>query len=176
MVCVLDGAAVIDLLFPSGYAAESGEALAWLAPAPLLFAVALMGTAQLLALQRNRAMLLAASVALTINLVLNFVLIPTYGATGAAAATTAAYAVQAVVVLLVLRSSMPHPKIVTSLLPALVASLPLAAILLALHAPVLIELVLGAVVYLVTWVLVVRRLAPHHLAVMTRLLSRKVGR
>ncbi len=176
VVSVLEGDAVIGLLFGGGYAAESGRALAWLAPAPLLFAAALFGTALLMALLRTRAMLLASCVALLTNLALNLVLIPPFGGAGAAAATTVAYAVQTVVVLVVLRSVAPRPRFLPPLLPAAAASLALAAALVALRAPVLVELTVGMGVYLLGWVLVVRRFAPDQLQVVRHLLSRRARR
>ncbi|MBD8869500.1 oligosaccharide flippase family protein [Nocardioides donggukensis] len=176
VVSVLEGDAVVGLLFGEGYEVESGRALAWLAPAPLLFAGSLFGTALLMALLRSRAMLVASSVALLTNLALNLVLIPPYGASGAAAATTAAYAVQTVVVLAILRGLDPRPRFLPPLVPAAVASLGLAAALALVRAPVLVELGLGAGVYLLGWVLVVRRIAPDQLSVVRQLVSRQVRR
>ncbi len=176
VVSVLEGGAVVGLLFGGDYAVESGLALAWLAPAPLFFAAALFGTALLMARLRTRAMLLASCVALATNVVLNLVLIPPYGSAGAAAATTVAYAVQTVVVLAVLRSATPRPRFLPPLLPAVAACVGLAATLAALDAPVLVELPVGMVVYLLGWVLVVRRFAPDQLEVVRHLLSRTVRR
>ncbi|GAB2754942.1 hypothetical protein GCM10027020_03880 [Nocardioides salsibiostraticola] len=176
VVSVLEGGAVIGLLFGSDYATDSGRALAWLAPAPLLFAAALFGTALMMARLRTRAMLLASCVALLTNLALNLVLIPPYGSAGAAAATSVAYAVQTVVVLVVLRSPTPRPRLLPPLLPAAGASLVLAAALLAMRAPVLIELLVGMTAYFLAWALVVRRFAPEQLAVVRHLLSRKARR
>ncbi len=173
VVSVLEGDAVIGVLFGDSYEDESGRALAWLAPAPLLFAGSLFGTALLMALLRTRAMLIASSVALLVNLALNLVLIPPYGAAGAAAATTVAYAVQTVVVLAVLRGLAPRPRFFPPLGPAAVAALALAVALAVVRAPVLVELGLGAVVYLMVWLLVVRRTAPEQLEVVRQLLARK---
>ena len=129
-----------------------------------------------MALVRSRAVLLASSVALVTNLALNVVLIPPYGATGAAAATTVAYAVQTVVVLAILRGLTPRPRFFPPLLPAAVAALALAATLAVVRAPVVLELGLGAAVYLLCWVLVVRRIAPDQLQVVRQLAARKVQR
>ena len=176
VVSVLEGEAVVGLLFGDDYAVESGRALAWLAPAPLLFAGSLFGTALLMALVRSRAVLVASSVALLTNLALNLVLIPPYGAAGAAAATSVAYAVQVVVVLVILRGLTPRPRFFPPLVPAAVAALALAAALAVMRLPVLVELGVGAAVYLLGWVLVVRRIAPDHLQVVRQLVTRTVPR
>ncbi len=176
VVSVFEGDAVIGLLFGDGYAAASGRALAWLAPAPLLFAAALFGTALLMARLRTKAMLLGSCVALAANIVLNLVLIPRYGGAGAAAATSLAYGLQTVVVLTVLRSTTPRPRFLPPLLPAAAASVGLAVVLSVVSAPVLVELPVGMGVYLLCWVLVVRRFAPDQLEVVRHLLSRKARR
>lgn len=173
VVSVLEGVAVVGLLFGDDYAAASGRVLAWLAPAPLLFAAAFFGTALLMALQRSRGILVASSVALVTNIVLNLALIPSFGSAGAAAATSAAYAVQTLVVLAVLRRAMTPPRVLPPLIPAAVASAVLAVALVAMRLPILLELGAGAVVYLVAWVLMVRRWAPGQLEVVRQLLSRR---
>lgn len=78
------------------------------------FPVAVAGATSrlLLTLRRTRPLALVTLGAAVVNVVLNVVLVPTYGIEGSAAATLAAFTVQAVLVALVLRSSgaLPRPS------------------------------------------------------------------
>ncbi|ANH40149.1 Polysaccharide biosynthesis protein [Nocardioides dokdonensis FR1436] len=173
VVSLVEGRAVIDLLFGASYAAAAAPVLAWLAPAPMFLAMASFATSVLLALQRTRVMLLASSAALLINLVLNLVLIPQFGAVGAAAATTFAYLVQVLVVLTGLSRLGERPALLTPLTSAGVAAVVLLAALVLSPLPLLVELALGGVVYLAVWLVLVRRLAPEQLQVVMGLVQRR---
>jgi len=175
VVCLTEGRSIIELLFGSQYAAPAAPVLAWLAPAPLFLAAAFFGNSVLAASGRSRSLLLASSLALTTNVVLNLLLIPPYGGQGAAASTSVAYVVQTAVVLWALRGA-ERPRLVAALTSSAVAALALAGLLVLLALPLPVELVLGAAVYLGVWLLVVRRVAPEQRDVVVGVLRRKVGR
>ncbi len=173
VVSLLEGRAILDLLFGTRYGDPAAPALAWLAAAPVFYAAAFFGTSLLISLHRNRTLLFATVTALVVNVVLNLILIPPYGPAGAAAATTAAYGIQTLVSVGSLRQSGEKPRVFVPLLPAAAACVPLAALLLVLDLPVLVELVLGGLCYLGVWLLVVRRVAPEQVQIVRQLLTRR---
>lgn len=172
-VALTEGEDVIDLLFGATYAGPAAPVLAWLAPAAMLLALASFTDSLLHVLGRHRALLASSSVALGVNVALNFALIPVLGATGAAVATTLSYLVQAVVVLTFLQRAGERPRVLSPLLSPGAASLVLVALLVLLHLPVLVELVVGAMVYLGAWLLLVRRFAPEQQQVLVGLVRRR---
>lgn len=172
VVCLLEGNAVIDLLFGATYADAAAPVLAWLAPAPLFVAAATFAASVLLATERTRELFLGSVSALVVNLVLNLLLIPPYGATGAAAATAISYVVQAGVVLVGLVRAGERVSVLTPLASAAGASVVLLLALALLTLPLLAELVLGGVVYVGAWLLLVRVLAPEQQQVVVGLLTR----
>lgn len=159
-VCVVDGPQVIGLLFGDRYSSDAGGVLLWLAPAPLFFAAAYFASTLLMAMERPRPMLLATAVAAVVNVGLNAVLIPMWAGTGAAIATTLAYAVQAAGMQIALHARGITPRLVLPVLPASLASVILAGVLWLLPWALLVELVAGAVVYLCVWLLIVGRFDP----------------
>ncbi|WP_139977273.1 flippase [Nocardioides litoris] len=172
VVCVVEGRAVLELLFGATYAEDGSTVLAVLSPAPLFIAVATFAGSALLAVRRSRELLLAAAVALGGNLVLNLVLIPPHGVVGAAVATTVSYAVQAaiLVVAMVLRGE--RPALLTPLAWAAIAAVLLLGALWASPFPLLLEIAVGGVVYLGVWLALVRKAAPEQYAVVVRLAAR----
>jgi O-antigen/teichoic acid export membrane protein len=173
VVCVVEGRAVLDLLFGASYGDAAAPVLAWLAPAPLFVAAATFATSVLLTLERSWELLVGSVGALAINVVLNLVLIPPYGATGAAAATAVSYVVQAAVLLGGLHRIGERLPLASPLACAAGASVPLALLLEVSPLPLLVELVLGAAVYAGAWLLLVRRFAPEQQQVVRALLSRR---
>lgn len=169
-VLLLEGTAVLALLFGAEYAAASTPALRWLAPAPVLFAAAYIGTYGLLALGRARASLYVSVAATSVNILLNLLLIPALGATGAAAATTASYALETVLVVAVMGRHAGVVRFDRGVAVPLLAALPMAGVLLALRAPVLLELVPAGIVYLAAWFALARRLSPDQLRLARRVL------
>ncbi len=172
VLVLLDGGDLVRLLFGGEYGGDPVVALAWLAFAPVSFAVGYFGS-YLLVVQQRTARLVATTVfAVVVNTALNVVLIPAYGAPGAAAATTASYVAQAVltVVLIAPGTGVLRPERAL-LLPAL-ASLALAATLLGLRLPVLVEAPVGGAVYVAAYLLLVRWRDPAQLALLRSLVSR----
>jgi O-antigen/teichoic acid export membrane protein len=156
-VALVEAPRVIGLVFGSAYAEQSAGSLRWLAFAPLCYAAAVLATGVIQAAGRNSAFLATSVVATVVNIGLNLVLIPPYAGTGAGAATTIAFAVQAITALALLRrpGTLPHP--VTVLLAAGVAALVLAGALVVMHLPLLVELVIGALVYVSVWAALISR-------------------
>jgi hypothetical protein len=64
-------------------------------------------------------------------------------------------------------------NVVRPLVEAAVASAVLAAVLVVLDLPLLVELALGGVVYLAAWYVIARRFAPEQLQVIGGILRRK---
>jgi O-antigen/teichoic acid export membrane protein len=169
---VMRGDEVIALLFGSSYGAASGSVLAWLSPAPLLFAMAYLGTSALLSRDRPRQVLAAAIAATAANVALNVVLIPRLSARGAAIATTLSFAVQLVWVIASVWTVSGPFKFVRPLVESVLAGLVLAAGLLLLDLHVAFDLGIGGVLYVVAWLLLVARFAPEQVAVVRSLVGR----
>ena len=172
-VCILEGRAVIDLLFGEKYAGPSSAILVWLAPAALLYAVAFFCNAMLTAAYDGRALFVSSVAATVVNVALNIVLIPPYGGVGAGIATLIAYAVQAGVSVVALRRGGVAVPLLRPLLVPAAASLVLAAVLVPLELPVLLELVIGGGVYAGAWWLLASRLAPEQIDVVFAVLKRQ---
>jgi O-antigen/teichoic acid export membrane protein len=175
VVCLIEGNAVIHLLFGAAYADAAAPVLAWLAPAPLFVAVSTFAASVLLAVKRTQELFIGSVSALVVNLVLNLVLIPPYGATGAAAATAISYVAQSAVVLVGLFRAGERVSVLTPLASAAGASVVLFLALEASPLPLLLELVLGGVVYVGAWLLLVRVLAPEQQQVVVGLLTRRTA-
>ena len=172
-VCILEGSAVIELLFGDRYAGPSSAILVWLAPAALLYAIAFFCNAMLTAAYDGRALFLSSIAATVVNVALNIVLIPAYGGVGAGIATLIAYAVQAGVSVVALRRGGVELPLVRPLLVPAAATLTLAAVLLPLDLPVLAELPIGGVVYLGAWWLLATRFAPEQIDVVFAVVTRE---
>lgn len=173
VVCLIEGQRILDLAFGGRYAEASAPILAWLVPAPLLYAMAFFGSSVLIARDLIKGMLVAAVVATVANVGLNLWLIPLFSGTGAAAATTASYALQAAATLLILRRSVTRVNVVRPLVEAALASAVLAALLVVLDLPLLVELAVGGVLYLGVWFLIARHFAPEQLEVIGNMIGRR---
>lgn len=169
-VVLVEAERVLGLLFGDPYGQQAADVLRWLAPVPVLFAAAYLGQAALVARGRQRTMLIAALWATASNLSVNLVLIPRYAGVGAAIATTLSYVVQVGIVHRDLRRGEGRLRLLRPLAETSVAALVLAAVLLLLDLPLLVELGLGGVVYLAVWWALVRRTAPEQLVVLRGLL------
>jgi O-antigen/teichoic acid export membrane protein len=172
-VSLLEAPAVIRLLFGPTYAVQSAPALRWLAFAPLLFAVAYYGVAALVSQERSLGMVITASTATAVNIGLNLLLIPSLAGTGAALATTLSYLVESVVALLLCAPLTGRIRIWRPLLAPAAAGLAMAAVLLGLRLPLVLEVLLAGAAYLLVWAAVVRRSGPEQLKVIGGLLRRK---
>jgi O-antigen/teichoic acid export membrane protein len=172
-VSLAEAPAIIRLLYGSRYVDPSATVLRWLALAPMIYAVAYLGVSALVSRDRTRAMVVAASVALLANVALNVALIPSLGGVGAAVATTLSYAVELVVVLVVLRRLAGVVRLVSAVRVPLVASALVAGLLVASPLPLLVDLALAGALYLVVWWALARRFAPEQLGVLASLVPGK---
>lgn len=160
------GPQVVGLLFGERYEAVTVTPLRWLALAPLVFAVGYLASYALVGVRRERAMLVGSLAALGANVVANLLLIPRWGVAGAAATTTLSYLLQSVVALGFGRSSFGLARVDRVLVVPLVASVPMAAVLVLLDAPVVVVAATGGVVYAVAWFALAQRFAPHQIALL----------
>jgi O-antigen/teichoic acid export membrane protein len=144
------GGEVLRLLYGEPFARDGFGALAWLAPAPVLFGAAWLAAYVLMSGGPTATVLLGSVGALGANLALNLVLIPRWGPAGAAAATSASYAVELALLYPFARARVGRPRLVRPLLPAVAASTALAGVLL-LPLPLGPAAVLAAAVYAAVW-------------------------
>jgi O-antigen/teichoic acid export membrane protein len=172
-VCLAEAPAIIRLLYGSRYVDPSATVLRWLALAPMIYAVAYLGVSALVARDRTRAMVVAASAALVGNVALNVALIPSHGGVGAAVATTLSYAVELVVVLVVLRRLAGHVRLVSAVRVPLVAASLVVGLLVVSSLPLLADLALAGLLYLAAWWAMARRFAPEQLGVLGSLVPGK---
>ena len=171
-VCLVDGQGIVRLLYGDDYVRSSSEILAWLTPSPLLYAVAFFGSSVLMARKQPAGMLTAAVVATGVNVGLNLWLIPAHVGVGAAVATSVSYGVYALVIHLFLRRTVSSVALLRPLREVALASLVLAGVLWVLPLPLLVELVLGGITFLGTWLSLARRWAPEQVEVVQGLVRR----
>lgn len=172
VLLLIEGHGLLELLFGGEYGGDSTDVLRWLAFAPLGFAIAFVGSAALTARGRNGALLLSSLVAAVVNVVGNLLLIPHFSAVGAAAMTLVAFFVEGLLVVVLVGRALAPLRVDRALWVPALASLPLVPLLLLMHAPVLLECALAAVVYLAVWLAVATRVAPDQVAVVRALVRR----
>lgn len=165
------GHSVLDILYGRQFADEGTGMLAWLAPAPFLFGLSYLASYAIVAAGPTLRALTGSLMALAVNLGLNFALIPSYGGLAAAFTTSLSYAVYAAALILLGRARAGMPRLPRAMLPATVASAVAAGPLLAPW-PFLPALIAAAVLYVPAWLLVTRRIDPHQVQVLRRMLRR----
>jgi O-antigen/teichoic acid export membrane protein len=163
------GPDVLRLLYGPGFARESAAALAWLAPAPLLFGAGYLAGLVVLAGGPTPRLLVGSLGALAVNLGLNLALIPRYGPVGAAVSTSVSYAVQVLLLYPAVRRQAGRPALVRPLLPATGASAVAAAALL-LPVSLLPAGAAAAAGFAGSWLLLARWLDPEQVGVLRGLL------
>lgn len=122
-----------------------------IAAAPLLFGVAHLAASVLLAMRPDPVVLRASVVALVLNVVLNLLLIPWWGIVGAGAATTAAFLVQGVILVRTLRVEVGAVFELRRIAVVALASA-VAGGAMAVPAPPLLSVAVGAVIYVLAWI------------------------
>lgn len=172
-VSLIEGERVIADLFGETYVAASASSLAWLAPAPLLFAAGYFAKSLLTSRGRQAPTLTAAVLATVVNLGLNLYLIPDYGAVGAAVATSASFAVQLVALLVGLRIARSRVRVLRPLAVSTGATAGLSGLLVLLDLQLFVELALGGVLYLAVWFVLARRFEPIQVDVVRGLVRRR---
>lgn len=170
-VFLTEGRAVLELLYGARYEGATA-AVHWLALTPPAYAVAAMTGAALVALERTRGIFLGAVVALVVNVTLNLVLIPSLGGTAAALATSAAYATEAAIGVVLVARRLPHLRIVAPFLETLAVAAVTGVLLEVSPLPVYVEVPLAGAVYVALWLGLVRTRRPERLAAVRTLLLR----
>lgn len=170
VVALVKGEAVLGLIFGAQYADAATSALQWLAPAPLLFAMAFLGGYSLIAINRVRVVAAASAIALVVNVGLNVLAIPHYGIAGAAMVTTVSIAAQILVLGILAASVMGVPSVPRALMPSALGAVLLALWLLLVDIHVLAAIAGGAPLFLAAWYGASRLWAPEQLRVVGALL------
>lgn len=168
----LEGEDLIRLVFGSDYGADSSEALTLLCFAPLAFGLGQITGYLLFVRQWNGRLLLTSVVILGVNVGLNFILIPEYGAVGAAAATTLSLAVEAIIYILLLWRDNGLYRVDRALLLPVGAVLPMAGSLYLVESHVALDAAVAGVVYLAAYLLLARWRDPAQLKLLTSLVRR----
>jgi O-antigen/teichoic acid export membrane protein len=171
-VCFVKASNVLLLLYGERYVSSSAVILRWLALAPLLYAVPLLGNSALLALDRAADMLRGAIIATAANVVANIILIPALSGTGAAITTTASYAVNGVIVVLFLRHRGVRMHIVRWMAEPAAAAAVLVWFLTATSWPLVPSVLLGYALFLLVWLVLARCFSPEQLRILTALAPR----
>jgi O-antigen/teichoic acid export membrane protein len=162
---------VLELLYGAPYG-DATAAVQWLAAAPLVYAAGAVLGAALIAVGRLRGVAIAALGALGVNVALNLLLIPSLSGTGAALATTAAFAVDAALCYAFVAGLLPRLHIVAPLTETLLAAGVMALVLELSPLPLLAELPLAVVAYAAVWLALVRTRRPERLDAVRALLLR----
>jgi O-antigen/teichoic acid export membrane protein len=166
VVMLLNGADVLRLLFGADYAQTSAASLQWLAFAPVAFAVHYFAGYLLFLHGHKQAMMLTTCFAVVLNVGLNVLLIPAFGAEGAAFATTASYVVTALLRIALLARAAAWFRLNRGLGLCVVAAVPMAVALLLIDQPLIVEALTGGVVYVAAYLLFAVRYGPEQIAVL----------
>jgi O-antigen/teichoic acid export membrane protein len=169
VVIALRGDDLVGLLFGPAYV-HPGVLLA-LAAAPLLFGVTHLASSVLLALRPDPVVLVASVIALVTNVALNLWLIPIWGITAAALATSFAFLVQSVILMGAL-SRITGSIVSVSALAAVVIASACAGVVAEAIGSVALALAGSAITYLVIWVATTRLLDPGGFAAFRSMVSR----
>jgi O-antigen/teichoic acid export membrane protein len=172
VVCLVDAPGVLELFFGERYADTATGALQWLALSPTAFATAYLAVVALTALHRTRSLLVASVSATALNAGLNLLLIPRYSGSGAGAANTLAYALQGAILVVMLVRHSGRLSLLDAVGEPVVAGCVFAVFLIAVPAPVLVEVGTGLLLYAVTWIAVVRWRRPDRLRFLVQLFRR----
>ena len=114
VVLALRGDDLVELLFGAEF--RHGGLMLALAATPLLFGISHLCSSVLLAIRPDPVVLVSSVLGLVVNLALNLALITTVGITGAAWATTVAFGLEGVVLMIVLQRRVGRPWAARSLL------------------------------------------------------------
>ncbi|AMT95078.1 hypothetical protein A2T55_16310 [Brevibacterium linens] len=151
-VCLIDATGMIDLVFGGQYVADASQALRWLAPAPLLFAVAFIGRTALVASSSTRSLLISAVASTGALLLLCLLLVPIIGAAGATIALTSSLAVEAVIMVFFLRAVLDSwPQLLRQSIQPILCSGIVVLVFLIMDASFIVELLVAAGIYTVCW-------------------------
>jgi O-antigen/teichoic acid export membrane protein len=153
----------------------AADAVPWLTAAALFYALAHLGRHASIALGRGRAIAWTAGGALTLNVVLNSILIPRYSFEGAAVATLISEVVEAAALGTLLYRSNRSLRAGPVLAVPLVAGAAMVGVLLALGLRGIAAVAVGAPVYVFALIVTGRVMAPHEARMVRSLLRRPAG-
>ncbi|WP_432546899.1 oligosaccharide flippase family protein [Kineococcus sp. SYSU DK004] len=165
---------LLDLLFGEYYADEGATALVVLAAAPLAIGIGMLLSYALVAHGRSDLALWTSVIAGAASLVADVFVLPALAVEGAAITTTAAYALEAVMLVVLIRRTIGAPGLGRALLLPAAATLPAAGAAL-LPIGVLPALAVAGVVYAAVWWVAARRWQPEEAAVLLQVLPRRRG-
>ncbi|MEW1987591.1 flippase [Brevibacterium casei] len=152
VVCFIDARGMIQLVFGQEYVQDASQALWWLAPAPLLFAIAYVGRTGLVAASSTKPLLVATVASTATVAILCLLLVPGLQATGATIALTSGIAVDAVLTMVFLRAALDRwPRLLSQSIQPILCSGIVAVVFLVLRSSFLIELLISAFLYIAAW-------------------------
>ena len=161
VLAVLPGP-ILDLLFGGDFGGAVTP-LRILAPTVVVLGVVMLTSALIASRQAPRVLLGCFAIGLAVNLVANVIMIPAFGATGAASAMLATEIVLAVVLTRITVRLVGRFDLRATVGSALLAGAGMALVMVALAAILPVALLAGTVVYVGVFVLAERRLAPSDL-------------
>ena len=167
----LEAEPVVRTLFGAGFVDQGVPAARWLAATPMLFAIGFLAIYAAVARGLRWAIVTPTAAGLAVNVATNLLLIPPLGGTGAAIATVVSYAVQAGVAVRLAAHAAGWPRLHRALAIPAAAALLMGTSLVLLRLALLPEVVLGAAVYGVAWLLLARRFAPEQLGMLRSVLG-----
>ena len=173
LVLLILAGPVIELLFGDGFAAAEGP-LRLLAPVVGLLGVVIISNTLVVGRRDPTITAYAFGGALILNVVLNLVLIPPYGASGAAAAMLVTYLLFSAVVFAIAVRTVGGIDTGATLLAPFAAGATMALVLLALRSVPLAAVPAAAAAYAAVWALVDRWASPADLAFVLGVVRRRL--
>jgi O-antigen/teichoic acid export membrane protein len=168
------GGPICRLIYGDNFS-SAAVPLGILGPGVVLLGVVTLTTSLMVSRENPRRMVPVAAAMAALNIALNLILIPLYGAGGAAAAMLATEVVYAIWITRMAAHAVHGVALFATATGALVAGAGMAIVALLLHDSLLIALACGGVVYLVTLLVIERLLNPHDVELVTRLVRRRLA-
>jgi O-antigen/teichoic acid export membrane protein len=172
VLLLAEGDRLLTLVFGAEYGVDSIVSLQMLAFAPLAFALSYLTGYMLFAQGRMVHLVVVSSISLTVNVAINVVVIPAYGAPGAAFATLVSYVIGGLVSIALVAPGTGILRIDRALFISVAAALPMTAVFLLVDTALLVEIVLCSAVYLLGYAGIARWRAPEQLLLLRSLVRR----
>jgi O-antigen/teichoic acid export membrane protein len=169
---ILLGGPLVHLVYGAGFD-ESGSALAWLGPAIVLYPVAQISGALLVAQDRQVALAVVYGLVAAENILANLVLIPLFSLQGAAAGASLSQALVAVPLLFLARRSAGQVDITRIVLGPLLAATASATWMFVLRDSFALAVVVGGVAFVAVLVPFERRIYPEDARALAGFLHRR---
>jgi O-antigen/teichoic acid export membrane protein len=163
---------LVSTIFGAEYA-PAGIAVLWLTTAGVFYGAGYLARMGCLSLGRRRAIAWAALIALLVNVPLNFVVIPRYGFEGAAAVTLVTGAIEAIALAVVFASGNRSVRLRPTLLVPFIAAGVMAATLAIGNFEEITAVLVGAIAYVLTFLVMAPLLAPKETSIALRALRRR---